>query len=182
VADYLEKRARVAELAAEVARTRTRFELEVEVNTADAPETGSLYLTVTGTSAEAGDDGEAGRGNRANGLITPCRPMTMESVAGKNPVTHVGKLYNLSAGLIAARVVDAIPEVSEARCQLVSQIGRAIGEPQIAELRVRCAETRPLAELAPRIREIVGDELARVGSLWRELVEGRLAIDRWPFA
>jgi len=182
VADYLEKRARVAGLAAEVARTRTRFELEVEVNTADAPEAGSLYLTVTGTSAEAGDDGEAGRGNRANGLITPCRPMTMESVAGKNPVTHVGKLYNLSAGLIAARVVDAIPEISEARCQLVSQIGRPIAEPQIAELRVRCAETRPLAELAPRIREIVGDELARVGSLWRELVEGRLAIDRWPFA
>lgn len=55
----------------------------------------SLYLTVTGTSAEAGDDGEVGRGNRVNGLITLYRPMNMEAAAGKNPVTHVGKLYNI---------------------------------------------------------------------------------------
>ena len=30
----------------------------------------------------AGDDREAGRGNRINGLITPFRMMTMESAAG----------------------------------------------------------------------------------------------------
>lgn len=69
---------------------------------------------MTGTSAEAGDDGEAGRGNRINGLITPFRPMTMESVAGKNPVTHVGKLYNITAGLIAQRLVDEVADVAEA--------------------------------------------------------------------
>ena len=44
---------------------------------------------------EAGDDGSVGRGNRANGLITPCRPMSLEATAGKNPVNHVGKIYNL---------------------------------------------------------------------------------------
>ena len=65
---------------------------------------------MTGTSAESGDDGGTGRGNRANGLITPNRPMTMESLAGKNPVTHVGKLYNLLASLISADLVEAIPE------------------------------------------------------------------------
>ncbi|MHA1487030.1 MAG: methionine adenosyltransferase, partial [Promethearchaeota archaeon] len=54
-----------------------------------------LYLTITGTSAEAGDDGEVGRGNRSNGLITPCRPMSLEAVCGKNPINHVGKLYNV---------------------------------------------------------------------------------------
>jgi len=30
-----------------------------------------------------------------HGLITPYRPMNMEATAGKNPVTHVGKLYNI---------------------------------------------------------------------------------------
>ena len=45
-----------------------------------------LFLTVTGTSAEAGDDGEAGRGNRTSGLITPYRAMTIEAAARKNPV------------------------------------------------------------------------------------------------
>ena len=64
--------------------------------------------------AAAGDDGEAGRGNRANGLITPYRPMTMHSVAGKNPISHVGKLYNLVAGLACARVVGDVPGVTGA--------------------------------------------------------------------
>jgi len=57
--------------------------VEIVINNADTSET--AYLTVTGTSAEAGDDGQVGRGNRANGLITPCRPMSLEAVAGKIP-------------------------------------------------------------------------------------------------
>ena len=65
------------------------------MNTADGETADSVYLTVTGTSAEGGDDGQVGRGNRVNGLITPYRPMSLEAAAGKNPVTHVGKLYNL---------------------------------------------------------------------------------------
>ena len=180
--DYLAKRARVAELAAEEARRHTGLEVEVEVNTADDPKAGSVYLTVTGTSAEAGDDGEAGRGNRANGLIAPDRPMTMESLAGKNPVTHVGKLYNLAAGLLAAALVDAIPEVAEAHCRLVSQIGRPVAEPQIADVRIRCEDGGPPDIHAARVREIAAAELARLPSLWQELVAGRLGLGHWPFA
>jgi S-adenosylmethionine synthetase len=64
----------------------------VSVNCGDDFSKGSVYLTVTGTSAEAGDDGQVGRGNRVNGLITPCRPMCLEAAASKNPVSHVGKI------------------------------------------------------------------------------------------
>ena len=74
----------------------------VRVNTADDLTRGLVFLTVTGTSAECGDDGQTGRGNRANGLITPFRPMTMEAVAGKNPISHVGKLDNTAANRLAA--------------------------------------------------------------------------------
>ena len=73
----------------------------VRVNAADDLTAGAVYLTVTGTSGENGDDGQVGRGNRVNGLITPCRPMSLEAAAGKNPVTHVGKLYNVVAREIA---------------------------------------------------------------------------------
>jgi S-adenosylmethionine synthetase len=180
--DYLTKCNHIATLAQEAARPLTDRELQVEVNTADDPETSSFYLTVTGTSAEAGDDGGAGRGNRANGLITPCRPMTMESVAGKNPITHVGKLYNLEAGLIADALVQELPEVVEARCHLVSQIGRPIGRPQIAEVQLRCVEEGSLAEVAPRAREVTSDHLERIDSLWRDLLEGRVALGRWPLS
>ena len=180
VADYLTKRDNLATLAEEAARPLTDRELQVEVNTADDPDTSALYLTVTGTSAEAGDDGEAGRGNRANGLITPCRPMTMESVAGKNPITHVGKLYNLEAGLIADALVRELPEVVEARCHLVSQIGTPIGKPQITEVQLRRVEEGLPAELATQAREIAHNHLEQIDTLWRDLLDGSLAIDRWP--
>jgi S-adenosylmethionine synthetase len=70
----------------------------------DSQDESGLYLTVSGLSAEMGDDGQVGRGNRINGLITPGRLMSLEAVAGKNPVAHVGKIYNVLANKIANAV------------------------------------------------------------------------------
>ena len=176
--DYLAAKAALAGIATETARKLCDRDVTVEVNAADDPANGSVYLTVTGTSAEAGDDGEAGRGNRANGLITPYRPMTLESVAGKNPVTHVGKLYNIAAGLIAEALVDDVAEIEEAHCLLVSRIGQPITEPQAAHIRIRTAQ--PLARLTPRIDEIVQRHLDMLPTLQVELVDGTIAVDRWP--
>jgi S-adenosylmethionine synthetase len=177
---YLAARDGVAGMAREAAATLTTRDVAVDVNAADDPAAGSVYLTVTGTSAECGDDGEAGRGNRVNGLIAPGRPMTMESVAGKNPVTHVGKLYNLVAGLICEALVEWLPEVREARCMLVSRIGWPIREPQIVDVGLGCPDRIPEAQVSERVSEIVRDQLAGVDQLWQELVEGTLAVDRWP--
>ncbi|WP_174591264.1 methionine adenosyltransferase [Methanocella conradii] len=105
----------------------------VAVNAADRGE--DIYLTVTGTSAEMGDDGETGRGNRFNGLITPGRPMTMEATAGKNPVSHVGKIYNVVADR-AAREIAGLDGVEEAYVYLVSKIGAPLDEPQIKAARI----------------------------------------------
>ena len=99
--DYLAKKASLAREIGARAAAPSGGSIRVEVNAADDAARGSFYLTVTGTSAEAGDDGQVGRGNRVGGLITPGRPMTLEAAAGKNPVSHVGKLYNVVAGLIA---------------------------------------------------------------------------------
>lgn len=68
---------------------------EVGVNCRDKGE--NIYLTVTGTSIEMGDDGATGRGNRGNGLVFPHASMTMEAIAGKNPLSHEGKIYNVPA-------------------------------------------------------------------------------------
>ena len=178
--DYARKVAGLRERARAIAGDLCGVAVDVQVNAADDPSRGSYYLTVTGTSGEAGDDGEAGRGNRANGLITPYRPMTMESVAGKNPVTHVGKLYNLTACLLAEAVVEELAEVTSAHCSLVSQIGRPIDQPQIVDLGVRTADGRPLADLAPAIGEILHHQLGRIPALADSLLSGRLALDRWP--
>jgi S-adenosylmethionine synthetase len=176
---YRALRRELARRALDCATARTARSVEVDVNAADDDARGVYYLTVTGTSAEAGDDGQAGRGNRANGLITPGRPMTLESVAGKNPVTHVGKLYNVCASLLAAALVAEIEAVREAECVLVSRIGRPIDDPQLADVRIRC--DAPAGDPAwSRAAELAREHVRAIPSLWRELVEGRVALDRWP--
>ncbi|MGF1465769.1 MAG: methionine adenosyltransferase [Sandaracinaceae bacterium] len=146
-------------------------DLAVDLNAADDPDRGSIYLTVTGTSAEAGDDGEAGRGNRENGLITPFRPMTLESVAGKNPVSHVGKIYNVVARRLAERLVAERSEVAAAECHLVSTIGRPVREPQLAHVRVEPADAGAASAvpgLHAWLRQVLRDD-----ALWDVTLAGR---------
>jgi S-adenosylmethionine synthetase len=137
----------------------------VTLNAADRPADAVVYLTVTGTSAEAGDDGQVGRGNRANGLITPSRPMSLEAVAGKNPISHVGKLYNAWAQQLTVELL-ARPDVEAASCQLASRIGAPITEPQVVWLGVSGAAARDPAGLRSQVR----DALERLPGMWRDLV------------
>lgn len=173
---YIDARQRAAELALDAARSVSARPIEIVVNAADDLERGAIYLTVTGTSAESGDDGETGRGNRANGLITPFRPMTLEAAAGKNPVTHVGKVYNVTAQQIAQAVFAGIEEVQEAECYLVSRIGVPIEQPQIAIVRARTVDGQISREMQESVDEIVAKSLAGVGQCWRGFLSGAIPI------
>ena len=167
----------LADRARHAATAILGVEPTVEVNAADDPGAQSVYLTVTGTSAEAGDDGQTGRGNRANGLITPGRPMTLESIAGKNPITHVGKLYNVAATNIAEALVSGIAGIAAAHVMLVSRIGTPIDQPQVVHVRLRGETPGRAAELAPRAREITRHHLEGIGTLWESLLSRNLATD-----
>lgn len=149
-------------------------ECRVRVNAADDPGAGSVYLTVTGTSAEAGDDGEVGRGNRVNGLITPFRPMSLEAAAGKNPVSHVGMIYNVLARQIAESIVSALPDVAQAQCYLVSEIGRPVTEPAIAHLRLATRDGAPIAPLQGKAEEILRQALHGLPTLTERFALGEI--------
>ena len=174
--DYFETKAVVRELALAAAREKTTASVEVQVNTADGDTAGSVYLTVTGTSAEAGDDGQVGRGNRVNGLITPYRPMSIEAAAGKNPITHVGKLYNVLAQRIARAIVEEIEGAQETYCGLLSQIGRPVNEPQLIDIKVRLDDPATLDALRPHIGELTRSHVEGAGSLWREVMAGTVRL------
>jgi S-adenosylmethionine synthetase len=133
--DYVDAIGVVRHLAEQAAHANSP-NVRVTVNAADDLEAERVYLTVTGTSAEAGDDGQTGRGNRVGGLITPYRPMTLEAAAGKNVVSHVGKSYSIVAHQMANRLVASCPEIAEATCLLVSRIGQAVDRPQVVELQI----------------------------------------------
>ncbi len=177
---YVTAKTAIAEHVAAIASDLAAMPVEAEVNVADDIAAGSVYVTVSGTSAEAGDDGQTGRGNRVNGLITPHRPMTMESVAGKNPVTHVGKTYNVAASLIADSLVQELPEVLEAQCWLMSRIGQPVNDPALVDLKLRLGKGMQLAKIRPAARAIVQAQMARLSEISEGLVTREIAPDRWP--
>ena len=99
----------------------------VQVNIADSDD--SAYITETGTSAENGDDGSVGRGNRYNGLITPERSMSLEAWSGKNPVTHVGKINQIRAHELSEKIHEETGKF--AQCRIVNKIGRPVNDPVV---------------------------------------------------
>ncbi|MCW1308046.1 MAG: methionine adenosyltransferase [Candidatus Parvarchaeota archaeon] len=130
VSDYLRKKAEIVEAIQRFVEQKSELKANISLNAADRPERGidGCYLTVTGTSAENGDDGAAGRGNRVNGLIPVNRFICIESTAGKNPVNHVGKIYNVLAKLMAKEIYEK-SGVKEVYVRLVSKIGQRIDRP-----------------------------------------------------
>jgi S-adenosylmethionine synthetase len=137
-------------------------EVHVAVNTADDEKAGSVYITVTGTSAENGGDGSVGRGNRVNGLITPFRPMSLEAAAGKNPVTHVGKIYNVAAQRLAEELVAKFPDLGNVDVVLLSQIGKPIDQPKEASIKVSADES-DYQRIKSDVRAYTDAFLERVG-------------------
>ncbi|MEO0146670.1 MAG: methionine adenosyltransferase [candidate division WOR-3 bacterium] len=175
LSEYIEAKEIVRQEAVDFSATITPWEVWVDVNAADSIEKGSVYLTVTGTSAEAGDDGQVGRGNRANGLITPYRPMSLEAAAGKNPVSHVGKTYNVLAKEIADEVVRRIDEVTEAYVYIVSQIGKPVTEPQLLDVHVRTKRALT-AGIRERVAEIAERKLQDAPLVWRRVMAGEVEL------
>lgn len=155
----------------------TNREVVVDINTGDNYNNGIFYLTVTGCSWENGDDGSVGRGNRNTGLITPYRPMSLEAVAGKNPVTHVGKLYNILAFEAAHRIAkDLEGSVREVWIRIVSQIGKPIDQPQAATAQCILQKGATLSKVKPEVEGILDEELGNIHKLTDRIVAGKCRV------
>ena len=155
----------------------TDRDFDIDINTADDYEKGIYYLTVTGLSMENGDDGSVGRGNRVNGLITPYRPMSMEAAAGKNPVTHVGKLYNILSMKIAEDIVKAGGgDIAEARVRMLSQIGHPIDYPLLASTEIIMADGSSFEKVKSEAESIVDSWLSRISELTQMIVNGEVNV------
>lgn len=155
----------------------TNRTVTADVNTGDNYYEGIIYLTVTGLSFENGDDGSVGRGNRVNGLITPYRPMSLEAAAGKNPVTHVGKLYNLLSFDLAHRVAEECRgDVEEVWIRIVSQIGKPIDLPQIAVAQLSLAEGVKLHAVKNTVAGIIDQGLENIHEITERTVAGKVRV------
>ncbi len=179
-ASYFRRKQQMHEAVEEFIRSDTTAldRVTLSLNTLDQPGRGlgGMYLSVTGTSAECGDSGQIGRGNKVNGVIALNRPMGTEAAAGKNPVSHVGKIYTIMTHQVAGRIYEEVRGIREVYVWLLSQIGSPIDQPKIAAAQI-CLEKRARQAVAMRkVREIMERELANINQLTRELAEGRYAV------
>ncbi|MEM0372256.1 MAG: methionine adenosyltransferase [archaeon] len=169
VNDYMEMKEKTVAEVRELVSRESENEVSLLFNNCDDYESESVYLTVTGLSAENGDDGAIGRGNRVNGLITPNRPMSLEAVAGKNPVNHTGKIYNILAHRTAEQIVDEL-SVDEAYVKILSGIGMRIDEPMAAGIQLVGASGEDEKEAF----DILDYNFENIQSLTRLFVEGKI--------
>ncbi len=158
----------------------TDLNVKVDVNTADDYKRAVYYLTATGLSMENGDDGSVGRGNRMNGLITPYRPMSMEASAGKNPITHVGKLYNILSNFIANDIAKAAgSEICEIEVRILSQIGKPIDNPQVCSIQMLpAAGSSPstFKKWEKEARSIADNWLDNLDTVTKKIVNGEITV------
>ncbi len=153
-------------------------EVKVSLNALDARGRGldGLYLTVLGTSAEAGDSGQVGRGNNVRGVIALLRPMSSEAAAGKNPVSHVGKIYNMLCYRIADRIIDEVSGVTETYVWLLSRIGCPINEPSVVSAQLIPEKGVSLKSLQPSIENIIDDEFEHLDEFCSALADGHVGL------
>ncbi|MCS7096072.1 MAG: methionine adenosyltransferase [Candidatus Bathyarchaeota archaeon] len=177
--DYFEKKARILEEINRFVRSRTDFDkVNIQLNTLDTHGRGlsGLYLTVLGTSADSGDSGQVGRGNRVNGLISLNRPFCSEAAAGKNPVSHVGKIYNVLTFKIAQHVYEEVPGLEEVYIWLLSKIGQPIDQPAVAAAQVISKDSDILDNVRNKIASVLEFELENIDKFCTELAEGKVPI------
>ena len=174
---YLNMKAELNDIVKDLAAKTTDYSVDTLINTADdetKKDESGYYLTVTGTSAEMGDDGSVGRGNRANGLITPNRPMSMEATSGKNPINHVGKIYNLLSNEITKEVVSDVEGVQNIDMIILSQIGKPIDQPRTATAHIQTEEGYKVEDVEDDVAKIIDKWLANITDIKDFMLEGKL--------
>jgi S-adenosylmethionine synthetase len=180
VKDYMQKKADMHADVQEWVNKRSTFDkVNVYINTLDVEGRGvdGVFLTVLGTCADGADSGQVGRGNKVNGVISLNRPIGTEAAAGKNPVSHVGKIYNALTHQIARKICEQVPEVAETCVWLLSQIGMPIDQPAIAAAQVVMNEGASLnTSIQGRINEVIDAELANIEDFCEKLTYGKISV------
>jgi len=152
--------------------------IRVDLNTLDQKDRGEdgMYLTVLGTSAEGGDCGQVGRGNKVNGVIALNRPMSTEAAAGKNPISHVGKIYTFLTHGIADHVYKNVPGIAEIYVWLCSQIGQPIDQPLVASAQLVLKPGASLSDVHEPVKEVIERELADIYNFTKRLTAGEFSV------
>ncbi|EPA04675.1 methionine adenosyltransferase [Candidatus Nitrosarchaeum limnium] len=153
------------------------MKITAKMNCLDSKNKGlsGLYLTVLGTSAEGADSGQVGRGNMASRVISPSRPAGSEATAGKNPISHIGKIYNALSFKIANEIHTKVSGLDEVCVWMYNVIGSPVNKPRAVI--VQPIITGQLGNTEKnQINEIVEKNLENIQEFCNELISGKYPI------
>ena len=177
--DYFAKKHEMTHAITEFAAQNSDFKVHTAINCLDSQGKGmdGLYLTVLGTSADGADSGEVGRGNKANRVISPSRPAGAEAIAGKNPVSHIGKIYNALSFQLADQIHKSMPSMDEVTVWMYNIIGRPVSDPKAIVVGPITKQNRPLSEDDKKqIHKIISENLANIDKFCADLASEKILI------
>ena len=176
---YFKRKQDMLQSISEFHRKRGDFdEVNITMNNLDTKNKGieGLYLTVLGTSADNADSGEVGRGNMANRVISLTRPAGSEATAGKNPVSHIGKIYNALSFKLAEEIQKAVPDLEEVLVWMYNVIGKPVNEPKAIIIQPISDKELDVAKFESAIKEIVEQNLNKMDEFCMQLASGKIEI------
>ncbi|RLI12097.1 S-adenosylmethionine synthetase, partial [Candidatus Bathyarchaeota archaeon] len=177
--EYFEKKAEIFEDIKRFIEKENDFKkIGIELNALDTPgrSLNGIYLTVLGTSADGADSGQVGRGNRVNGVISLNRPQCSEAAAGKNPVSHVGKIYNLLTHEIANDIYKNVPGIREVYVWMLSKIGQSIDQPAAVAVQIIPDNSVVFDKVRKETERIVDYRLEEIDEFCIKLAYGKIPI------
>lgn len=155
------------------------LKINSEINCLDDKNKGmdGIYLTVLGTSADSADSGEVGRGNKANQVISSSRPAGAEAIAGKNPISHIGKIYNAMSFRLADQIHSEISSIDEVTVWMYNIIGRPVNNPQAIVVEPITKENKSISDTDKNdIQKIISENLANMDKFCMDLVFEKIPI------
>ncbi len=177
--DYYKKKHEMVHAITEYAKTKSSFNVHTAINCLDDEAKGmdGMYLTVLGTSADNADSGEVGRGNKANHVISPFRPAGAEAIAGKNAVSHIGKIYNALSFKLADEIHQKISNMDEVSVFMYNIIGRPVNDPKAVIVHPVTKNNTELTDSdTKQIQKIISDNLEQIDKFCMSLISEKIQV------
>ncbi|HIE32004.1 MAG TPA: methionine adenosyltransferase, partial [Methanosarcinales archaeon] len=93
----------------------------------------------------------------------------------KNPINHVGKIYNLLSNKIAYEAAENVDGIEEIHVRILSGIGKPIDQPLVANAQIIPARGAKMGDIKPEVEAIIDRSLENITDVTRLVAEGKLA-------
>jgi S-adenosylmethionine synthetase len=177
-AHYFGRKKEMLQKIDEFHKSKAFHNTNIVINSLDQRNKGieGLYLTVLGTSADSSDSGQVGRGNRINRLISLMRPAGSEAAAGKNAVSHIGKIYNAMCFKMAEEIYRNVSGLHEVFVWMYNVIGGPINKPKVVVVQPIPIDRKERDTLEKGISKVVEENLAVMNDFCKRLMLGEITV------